>query len=153
MKAEDVAVDLPENPEFFEQYSELLLQISIPNPHGGHAIPLSDRQVLTLREKTKVLETKLSELIRFGEENDAIGEKMHRLPPPPPPSPQRGARAPRPPRHHHTAHAPRRGRARGGAAGAKRRPAAGSPRRVPAQSRARPASFPAHRQQLLPRHR
>ena len=79
MKAEDVARYLTENPEFFEQYSELLLQISIPNPHGGHAIPLSDRQVLTLREKTKVLETKLSELIRFGEENDAIGEKMHRL--------------------------------------------------------------------------
>src|SRR3990167_9253174 len=87
MKAEDVARYLTENPEFFEQYSELLLQISIPNPHGGRATPLSDRQVLTLREKSKVLETKLSELIRFGEENDAIGEKMHRLPPPAPPPP------------------------------------------------------------------
>jgi uncharacterized protein YigA (DUF484 family) len=79
MKAEDVARYLTDNPDFFEQYSEMLSQISVPNPHGGHAIPLSDRQVLTLREKNKALEAKLSELIQFGEENDAVGEKMHRL--------------------------------------------------------------------------
>jgi uncharacterized protein YigA (DUF484 family) len=79
MNAEDVARYLTENPEFFEQYSEMLSQISVSNPHGGRAIALSDRQVLTLREKIKVLEGKLSELIQFGEENDAIGEKMHRL--------------------------------------------------------------------------
>ena len=79
MKAEDVARYLTENPEFFDEHSELLSQISVSNPHGGNAIPLSDRQVLTLRDKIKTLEAKLSELIQFGEENDAIGEKMHRL--------------------------------------------------------------------------
>ena len=79
MKAEDVARYLAENPDFFDQYSEMLSRISVSNPHGGSAIPLSDRQVLTLREKNKVLEAKLSELIQFGEENDAIGDKMHRL--------------------------------------------------------------------------
>ena len=79
MKAEDVARYLAENPDFFDQYSEMLSQISVSNPHGGRAIPLSDRQVLALREKNKVLEAKLAELIQFGEENDAIGEKMHRL--------------------------------------------------------------------------
>ena len=79
MKAEDVARYLAENPDFFDQYSEMLSRISVSNPHGGGAIPLSDRQVLTLREKNKVLEAKLSELIQFGEENDAIGDKMHRL--------------------------------------------------------------------------
>src|SRR3972149_7459617 len=81
MKAEDVARCLAENPDFFDQYSEMLSRISVSNPHGGGAIPLSDRQVLTLREKNKVLEAKLSELIQFGEENDAIGDKMHRLAP------------------------------------------------------------------------
>jgi uncharacterized protein YigA (DUF484 family) len=79
MNAEDVARYLTENPDFFDQYSEMLSRISVSNPHGGQAIPLSDRQVLTLREKNRVLEAKLSELIQFGEENDAIGEKMHRL--------------------------------------------------------------------------
>jgi len=77
--ADEVARYLKENPAFFEEYSEMLSQISVPHPHGGNAIALSDRQVLALREKNKLLEAKLAELIQFGEENDAIGEKMHRL--------------------------------------------------------------------------
>jgi uncharacterized protein YigA (DUF484 family) len=79
MNPEDVARYLQDNPIFFERYADLLAQIQVPHPHGSHAIPLSDRQVLSLREKNRALETKLSELIQFGEENDAIGEKVHRL--------------------------------------------------------------------------
>lgn len=79
IKAEDVARYLKENPGFFEEYSEMLSGISIPSPHGGRAIPLSDRQVTALRDKNKALESKLADLITFGEENDAKGEKMHRL--------------------------------------------------------------------------
>jgi uncharacterized protein len=79
MKAEEVARYLKDNPGFFENYAELLAQIYIPHPHGGRAIPIAERQILTLREKSKMLERKLAELIQFGEENDAIGEKMHRL--------------------------------------------------------------------------
>jgi len=79
MKPEEVAVWLKQHPEFFEHYAEQLAEITIPHPHGGRAIPISERQTLTLREKAKQLETKLRELIQFGEENDAIGEKVHRL--------------------------------------------------------------------------
>ena len=79
MKAEEVVRYLQGNPSFFEEYAELLAQIYIPHPHGGRAIPIAERQILTLREKSKMLEGKLAELIQFGEENDAIGEKMHRL--------------------------------------------------------------------------
>ena len=79
MNAEDVARYLQGNSEFFERYAELLAQIYVPHPHGGRAIALADRQLLTLREKNKALEAKLAELIRFGEENDAISEKVHRL--------------------------------------------------------------------------
>jgi uncharacterized protein YigA (DUF484 family) len=79
IKSEDVALYLAENPGFFEEHSELLTRISVPSPHGWHAIPLSERQVSTLRDKNKALESKLAELIQFGEENDGIGEKMHRL--------------------------------------------------------------------------
>ncbi len=79
MKAEEVVRYLQDNPAFFEDYAELLAQIYIPHPHGGRAIPIAERQILTLREKSKMLEGKLAELIQFGEENDAIGEKMHRL--------------------------------------------------------------------------
>jgi uncharacterized protein YigA (DUF484 family) len=79
LKAEDVARYLQENPIFFEDHADLLAQIHVPHPHGGQAIPLSDRQVLGLREKARTLEGKLSELIQFGEENDVISERVHRL--------------------------------------------------------------------------
>lgn len=79
MKPEEVAGYLQQHPEFFEQYADMLAEIYIPHPHGGRAIPISERQILTLREKSKQLENKLREIIQFGEENDAIGEKMHRI--------------------------------------------------------------------------
>jgi len=79
LKADDVARYLRENPAFFETYADMLGEISIPHPHGGRAIPLSDRQMLALREKSRALESRLTELLQIGEENDAIGEKMHRL--------------------------------------------------------------------------
>ena len=79
MNPEDVARFLQENPSFFDEHAELLSEIQVQHPHGSHAIPLSDRQVISLREKNRALEAKLSELIRFGEENDAVSEKVHRL--------------------------------------------------------------------------
>lgn len=79
MSPDDVVQYLRAHPEFFEQHTDLLAQVSIPNPHGGAAIPLSERQVLTLRDRNRALQGKLSELIQFGEENDTIGERVHRL--------------------------------------------------------------------------
>jgi uncharacterized protein len=79
MRPEDVAAWLKEHPEFFEQYAEMVADMHIPHPHGGRTIPISERQILSLRERSKQLEGKLSEIIQFGEENDAIGEKMHRM--------------------------------------------------------------------------
>jgi len=79
MKPDDVAAYLKEHPEFFESYAEVVADVFIPHPHGGRAISIGERQILTLRERGKQLETKLSEMIQFGEENDAIGEKVHRL--------------------------------------------------------------------------
>ena len=70
---------LRQHPEFFEDQADFLATIMIPHPHGGRAIPIGERQILTLREKSKRLEDKLRELIVFGEQNDAIGEKLHRL--------------------------------------------------------------------------
>lgn len=79
MKSEEVAQFLNQHPEFFEEYAEMLAEIQIPHPHGGRAIPISERQILSLREKARRLEAKLGELIRFGEQNDAITDKLHRM--------------------------------------------------------------------------
>jgi uncharacterized protein YigA (DUF484 family) len=79
LNAQHVAEYLRTHPEFFEANALLLADIQLPHPHGGRAISIGERQVLTLREKNRMLETKLSELIQFGEENDALTEKIHRL--------------------------------------------------------------------------
>jgi uncharacterized protein YigA (DUF484 family) len=78
-RAEEVARYLQEHPEFFSEYADLLSSISVPHPHGNHAIPLSERQVLSLRERSRVLEGKLRELVQFGEENDVISDRVHRF--------------------------------------------------------------------------
>src|SRR3954451_8239396 len=73
-----VAEYLKKNPQFFEEYADMIAEIFVPHPHGGHAIPIAERQIVTLREKNHELESKLRELIRFGSENEATGEKLHR---------------------------------------------------------------------------
>jgi uncharacterized protein YigA (DUF484 family) len=79
MTAEEVAQFFRSHPQFFDQHPELLESIYVPHPYGGRAIPLSERQILSLRDKVKLLEAKLGELLKFGEANDALSEKVHRL--------------------------------------------------------------------------
>ncbi len=79
MKSEEVARYLQDHPEFFEQYAELLALMTLSDPHSGRAISITEKQLGTLRDKVRALESKLVELIRFGEENDAISGKVHGL--------------------------------------------------------------------------
>ena len=51
MDAKDVAEYLKQHPKFFEDYADVLAEIFVPHPHGGHAIPIAERQILTLRER------------------------------------------------------------------------------------------------------
>ena len=78
MDASAVANYLKEHPAFFEDYADVVAQIFVPHPHGGHAIPIAERQILALRDRARELEQRLRELIRHGTENDEIGEKLHR---------------------------------------------------------------------------
>ena len=79
MNANEVALYLQQNPDFFDANAELLSQLTVSHPHDGRAISLTERQLYALREKIRQLEGKFAELIRFGEENDEISEKVHRL--------------------------------------------------------------------------
>jgi uncharacterized protein YigA (DUF484 family) len=79
LTAEQVAEFLQQNPGFFENHVDLLMNLQIPHPHGGRAVSIGERQLVAVREKAKLLEDKLRELIQFGEENDVVGEKVHRL--------------------------------------------------------------------------
>ena len=79
MKSDEVAQYLQDHPQFFEEHAELMSHMVIPHPHGGRTISITERQMLSLRDKNKQLEVKMNELLQFGEENDSISEKMHRL--------------------------------------------------------------------------
>ncbi len=79
MKSEDVARYLHDHPEFFDQYAETLALVTLPDPHSGRAISITEKQLFNLRDKVRALEAKLADLIGFGEENDSISDKVHGL--------------------------------------------------------------------------
>jgi len=74
-----VADYLIQHPNFFNDFPALLAELNIPHPHGTHAISMSERQLISMRDKVRMLENKLAELIQFGEENDGISDKMQAL--------------------------------------------------------------------------
>ena len=79
MQAEHIAEFLTRHPNFFNDFPTLLAELHIPHPHGTHAVSMSERQLIAMRDKVRMLEDKLAELIQFGEENDGISDKLHAL--------------------------------------------------------------------------
>ncbi len=73
---QDVADYLAAHPDFFGRHPELLGDLALPHPTGGGAISLVERQSSVLRERIKALEARMAELIRHGQENDAIADKL-----------------------------------------------------------------------------
>ena len=74
-----IAEFLIRHPNFFNDFPTLLADLHIPHPHGTHAVSMSERQLIAMRDKVRMLENKLAELIQFGEENDGISDKLHAL--------------------------------------------------------------------------
>jgi len=74
----DIANFLAASPGFFERHAELLGSIQLTSPHGQRAVSLQERQMEMLRDKIKGFERQLIEMIRNGQENVAIADKLHR---------------------------------------------------------------------------
>ena len=70
---------LKTHPEFFEEQAEFFHQVEILHPYSGRTISLAERQMINLREKNRLLEHRLGELLGVGETNDALGARMHQL--------------------------------------------------------------------------
>jgi uncharacterized protein len=75
---DDIANFLANTPDFFERHAELLSSVQLSSGHGTRAVSLQERQAGLLRDKIKGLETKVVEMIRHGQENVAIAEKLQR---------------------------------------------------------------------------
>ena len=74
----DIANFLANTPGFFERNAELLGAVQLTSPHGQRAVSLQERQMEMLRDKIKGLETKIIEMIRNGQDNLALADKLHR---------------------------------------------------------------------------
>ncbi len=77
-REQQIADYLARTPAFFERHAELLSRVQITSPHGKRAVSLQERQLEILRERIRGLESKIMEMIRHGQENVAIVERMHR---------------------------------------------------------------------------
>lgn len=74
----DIAEYLVNTPGFFERHAEMLASIQLTSPHGQRAVSLQERQMEMLRERIKGLERKIIEMVRNGQDNVAIAERLHR---------------------------------------------------------------------------
>jgi uncharacterized protein len=52
--------------------------VQLTSPHGHRAVSLQERQMEMLRERIKGLERKIVEMLRHGQENLAIADRLHR---------------------------------------------------------------------------
>ena len=77
MQEDDIKQYLKTHPNFFEQNASLLADIRLPNPHGGAAISLAERQQLAQRDKINALEARFSALLKNAHENERIANKVH----------------------------------------------------------------------------
>lgn len=75
---DDIANFLANTPDFFERHAELLASVQLSSGHGSRAVSLQERQAGLLRDKIKTLESKIVEMIRHGQENVVIAEKLQR---------------------------------------------------------------------------
>mgnify|MGYP006282179037 CR=1 FL=1 len=71
-----VAEWLLATPGFFERHGDLLAKVQLKSPHGDKAISLQERQMAVLRDQNKDLNRRLSEMLRFGAENDRTQNLM-----------------------------------------------------------------------------
>jgi len=74
----DIANYLASTPGFFERHSALLASVQLQHPHGARAVSLQERQAEMLRDKIKGLELRVIDMIRNGQDNVAIADRLHR---------------------------------------------------------------------------
>ncbi|MBA3770944.1 MAG: DUF484 family protein [Ramlibacter sp.] len=75
---DDIANYLANSPDFFERHAQLLAAVQLTSPHGNRAVSLQERQAEMLREKIKALEHRVMDMVRHGNENVIIADRLHR---------------------------------------------------------------------------
>jgi uncharacterized protein YigA (DUF484 family) len=73
---DDIANYLANTPEFFERHSELLAAVHLSSPHSQRAVSLQERQANLLREKIRMLEQRIMDMIRNVNDNMVLSDKL-----------------------------------------------------------------------------
>ena len=75
---DDIANYLVNTPDFFDRHAGVLASVQLSSPHGQRAVSLQERQAGLLRDKIKGLELKAADMIRHGQENSTIADRLQR---------------------------------------------------------------------------
>lgn len=75
---DDIVQFLVNSPDFFERHADMLASVQLTSPHAGRAVSLLERQVEILRERLRQLELRTAEMIRHGQDNTALLQRLHR---------------------------------------------------------------------------
>src|SRR5690349_25142932 len=75
---DDIANYLANTPDFFARHAQLLASVQLTSPHRNRAVSLQERQAEMPREKIKVLEHQLMHMVRHGNANMIIADRLHR---------------------------------------------------------------------------
>ena len=75
---DDIANFLVNTPDFFQRHAELLATVQFTSPHSHRTVSLQERQAEMLREKIKLLELRIMEMIRNGNDNVLLSDKILR---------------------------------------------------------------------------
>ncbi|MFI0545712.1 MAG: DUF484 family protein [Brachymonas sp.] len=74
----DLIQYIQNHPDFFERHAAVLGDIRLRSPYGGRAVSLQERQAEMLRDKIRILELRLMDMVRYGNENALTAEKLQR---------------------------------------------------------------------------
>jgi uncharacterized protein YigA (DUF484 family) len=75
---DDIANYLANTPDFFARHAELLASVQLNSPHSHRAVSLQERQAEMLRDKIRLLEHRVMDMIRHGNENALLSERLLR---------------------------------------------------------------------------
>jgi len=76
LDSDSIADYLLDHPHFFEEHAELLGRVRLTSPLMGRAISLQERQMEIMREKIKIQELHVAEMLRHARENEDISDKI-----------------------------------------------------------------------------
>ena len=73
---DDIANYLANTPDFFDRHAELLAAVQLSSPHSQRTVSLQERQAALLRDKIRMLEQRIMDMIRNVNENMVLSDKL-----------------------------------------------------------------------------